>query len=116
MAQEQVDYSNQIAGNLNSKMRDIEEKQRILKDRLMLIGQNLIEIKEKSNQQMLDIKKDIENIKQTMSRLSSFLETVSNEFSKFAKKEDLEILTKQAKMFQPMEFITRKELEHFRKD
>lgn len=116
MAPEQIDYSAQITGNLNSKVRDIEEKQRILKDRLLLIGQNLIEIKEKSTQQMLDVKKDIENIKQTMGRLSSFLETISNEFSKFAKKEDLEILTRQAKMFQPMELVTKKELEHFRKN
>lgn len=116
MAQEQMDYSNQIAGNLNSKVRDIEEKQRVLKDRLMLIGQNLIEIKEKSNQQILDIKKDVENMKQTLGRLSSFLETISNEFSKFAKKEDLEILARQAKMFQPMELVTKKELEHFRKN
>ena len=37
-----------------------------------------------------------------MERLISFLETASSEFSKFAKKEDLEILSKQAKMFQPL--------------
>ncbi len=116
MAPEQVDYSSQIAGNLTSKVRDLEEKQRVLKDRLLLIGQNLIETKEKTTQQILDLKKDVENIKQTMERLSSFLETISNEFSKFAKKEDLEILARQAKMFQPMELVTKKELGHFRKN
>ena len=36
-----------------------------------------------------------------MERMINFLETASSEFSKFAKKEDLEILSKQAKMFQP---------------
>ena len=116
MTPEQVDYSNQSAGNLTSKVRDIEEKQRVMKDRLLLIGQNLIETKEKTTQQVLDIKKDIENIKQTVGRLSSFLETISNEFSKFAKKEDLEILARQAKMFQPMELVTKKELEQFRRN
>jgi len=39
------------------------------------------------------------------------LESLSGEFSKFAKKEDLEILTKQAKMFQPLDFVRRKDLE-----
>jgi len=29
------------------------------------------------------------------------METISGEFSKFARKDDLEILAKQAKMFQP---------------
>jgi hypothetical protein len=86
--------------DINVKLRDLEEKQRILKDRLLLIGKNLIEMKEQQTQETLEIKKDMEIIKQNMERLISFLETASTEFSKFARKEDLEILKKQAKMFQ----------------
>ena len=89
----------------NVRVRDLEEKQRTLKDRLLLIGQNLIEIREKNKEAILEIKKDIEIIKQNMQRLISFLETASAEFQNFARKEDVEILAKQAKMFQP--FKTR---------
>ena len=99
--EEEMNYTGQAFGDINLKLRDLEEKQRILKDRLLLIGQNLLEIKEKSNQDVLGIKKDIEKIKQEMERMINFLETASGEFSKFARKEDLEILSKQAKMFQP---------------
>ncbi len=113
--EEQVDYAGQLVSSLNAKMRDIEDKQRILKDRLLLIGQNLVEIKEKTNQENLKIKKDVETMKQTLDRLSSFLETVSSEFSKFAKKDDLEILIKQAKMFQPLDFATKKDLENIKR-
>jgi hypothetical protein len=108
---EQVDYNAQSIGDANTRLRNVEEKQRILKDQLLLIGQNLIEVKEKTNQKMLDMRKDIELMKQNLDRLSSFLETVSGEFSKFAKKEDLEILTKQAKMFQPLDFVRKRDLE-----
>ena len=111
MAEEQEGYVEQAYIDPILKLRDIEEKQRILKDRLLLVGQNLIETKEKNSQNILDIKKDIEIIKQDMIRIKSFLETASNEFSKFAKKEDLEILTKQAKMFQPLEFVRKSDLE-----
>ncbi len=111
MAAEQVDYAGQLIGDLNSKVRDVEDKQRILKDRLLLIGQNLIEIKESTGQKILEIRKDIETMKHDIDRLSSFLETISGELSKFAKKEDLEILAKQAKMFQPLEFVRKKDLE-----
>ena len=110
MEEEVVDYTN-FLGEMNVKIRDIEEKQRILKDRLLLIGQNLIETKEKNNQKILEIKKEIETIKQNMERTKLFLEAASNEFSKFARKEDLEILSKQAKMFQPLEFVRRSELK-----
>ncbi len=105
---EQADYSN-TSGDLGAKMRDIEDKQRIMKDRLLLIGQNLVEMKDTTNKKILELKKDVEVIKQNIERLSSFLETVSSEFSKFARKEDLEILTKQAKMFQPLEFVRKKD-------
>jgi len=99
--EEEMNYMGQAFGETNLKLRNLEENQRIHKDRLLLIGQNLLETKEKSNQDMLSIKKDIEKIKQEMERMINFLETASSEFSKFAKKEDLEILSKQAKMFQP---------------
>lgn len=101
MEEVQQNYPEQTS-NINLKVRDLEEKQRMLKERLLLIGQNLIEIKEKNNEDILEIKKELEILKQNMERMISFLETASNEFSKFAKKEDLEILAKQAKMFQPL--------------
>ncbi|MCK9595587.1 hypothetical protein M0R19_00150 [Candidatus Pacearchaeota archaeon] len=114
MAQEQVDYA-AMNNDLILKIRDIEAKQRVMKDRLLLVGQNLVEMKENSNVKILEIKKDVEKMKQELEKLSSFLETVSGEFSKFAKKDDLELLTKQAKMFQPMEFVTKEDLEKLRR-
>ena len=101
MPEEINPYTEQSLGQMNAKIRNLEERQRILKDRLLLIGQNLIEMKENTNDKILEIKKDIELLKQNMERMISFLESASSEFSKFAKKEDLEILYKQAKMFQP---------------
>ena len=104
------DYENQYFTETSTKVRDLEEKQRILKDRILLIGQNLIEFKEDSHKIFLEIKKEIEILKHDLERLKSFIETASSEFSKFARKEDLEILSKQAKMFQPLDFLTKKDL------
>ena len=111
MMREEGSYGEQGSWETNTKIRDLEERYRILRDRLLLIGQNLIEIKEKTNEDILKIKKDVEVIKRNMERLVSFLETASAKFSKFARKEDLEILSKQAKMFQPLEFVRKKDLK-----
>ncbi|MFQ5532066.1 MAG: hypothetical protein ACE5ES_05620 [Candidatus Nanoarchaeia archaeon] len=96
------DYNQGGYASSNTQVRDLEEKQRILKDRLLLIGQNLIDIKEKTSADMLQIKKDLELMKQELGKIKAFIELVSGELSKFARKEDLEILAKQAKMFQPL--------------
>jgi hypothetical protein len=106
-----MDYENQYFTETSTKVRDLEEKQRIIKDRILLIGQNLIEMKEEVGSTFLDLKKEIELIKRDIERLKSFFETASVEFSRFARKEDLEILSKQAKMFQPLELVTKADLE-----
>ena len=111
MAEEQIDYQGQFFTEMNTKLRGLEEKQSMLKDRLLLIGQNLIETKEKNSRDTLELKKDMGIIKRNMERLVSFLETASAEFSKFARKEDLEILSKQAKMFRPLEVLRGKSLK-----
>jgi hypothetical protein len=105
------DGENQYFTETSTKVRDLEEKQRIIKDRILLVGQNLIEMKEDIHTTFLDIKKDIEMMKRDIERLKSFFETASGEFSKFAKKEELDVLAKQAKMFQPLELVTRRDLE-----
>ena len=114
MADEQQSYFQGF--NPVTRIRDIEEKQKVLKDRVLLIGKNLIEIREKRNKEFLELKQEIEKIKQDMKRLISFLETASAEFSKFARKEEVEILTKQAKMFQPLDFIKKDELKEILKE
>src|SRR3972149_3002022 len=96
--------------DISVRFRDLEERNKMLKDRLLLIGQNLIETKEKTSSDILEIKQELEVIKKNMERLVSFLETASTEFLKFARKEDFEILSKQAKMFQPLEFVRKKDL------
>lgn len=102
--EQDISYAGQYSSGIN-QLKDLEEKQRILKERILLIGQNLIEVKEKNDERFLEIKKDMEEIKQKIDRISSFIETVSGEFTKFARKDDLEILTKQVRLFQP---FTRK--------
>jgi hypothetical protein len=99
----------------NSGIRYLEEKQRILKDRLILIGQNLLEIKDKSEKEILELKKEMELLRQSNEKIQNFLEKISSQISSFAKKDDLDILKKQAKMFQPLNFLTKHDLEKLKK-
>jgi len=111
----QTEYPPQTYNSSVGGLRDIEDKQRILKDRLLLIGQNLVETKENTQEDLNKMKKDLAILKNSMEKVMNFLENISDEFSKFARKEDLEILAKQAKMFQPLEFATKKDLEKLKR-
>ena len=108
MIEEQGGGDWQFLNDIHVRIRDLDEKHRTLKDRILLIGQNLIEMKEKNDEDLLEIKKNLELMRISIERLTSFLEVASSEFSKFARKEDLEILSKQARMFQPLELRRKK--------
>ena len=57
MADEQYGYQDSYVNEISLKLRDLEEKQQILKDRLMLIGENLVDLREKTTKENLEIKK-----------------------------------------------------------
>lgn len=101
MAEE--DYSYDWFEHLNAKIKDLEEKQKLMKNRLTLIGENLIEEKEKRNNEITEIKKNIKTLMQNVDRMRNFLESLSEELPKFAKKQDLEILAKQSKMLESID-------------
>lgn len=100
MAGEQSNYPN-YGNDLAFRLRDLEEKQRVLKNQILLIGKNLIEIRERNIRDILEIKKETQIMKSSMERLASFLETASEEMQKLARKDDVDILAKQMRMFQP---------------
>ena len=106
---EQEGYSDYASydSQSTSRIKDLEEKQNLLKDRLLLIGHNLIETKEEDSKKITELKKDVEGLKEEIRKMKNFLEMVSEELSKFARREDLEILAKQAKMFKPLDLIKR---------
>jgi predicted nucleic acid-binding Zn-ribbon protein len=101
MVGDMINSQNSYAPDINLKIRDLEEKQRMLQNQFLLIGKNLIEIKDKSSKDIIEIRKDIEIMKRSVERLTSFLDTASEEFPKFARKEDVDIISKQMRMFQP---------------
>ena len=101
MAGEQPNYQ-AYAPDPTLKMQDLEEKQRMMKNQMLLIGQNLVDFREKIGSDIIEIKKEIGTLKDSVGRLLSFFDTASDELSKFARKEDLDIIAKQMRMFQPL--------------
>jgi hypothetical protein len=110
MAGEQTNYPGSYNIDPNLRLRDLEEKQRVLKNQILLIGKNLIDIREKNTHDILEIKKDLDVIKTDIERLASFIDSASDEFSKFARKDDVEILAKQMRMFQRNPNISDQEI------
>ena len=98
-------------GNINTILRDLEEKNRLLKDRTLLIGENLVESKEEILKEITELKNKVKEQEQEINRLKSILESLMEETDNFARKSQLDIIERQLKMFSPLDLARIKDVE-----
>lgn len=96
---------------LSSNIADLEEKNRLMRERVLLIGKNLVESREKNSKDITDLKIAVSEIKEDISKIKAFLLRVSEELEKRARKSEVELLAKQAKMFSPLELVRMEDLK-----
>jgi len=94
-------YTQQFFSEVNTRLRDSEEKQRLLKERLLLIGQNLVDEREKTFKEIQEMKREVLVLKEENLRMKEILKTISDHASQSARKEELMILQRQFDMFKP---------------
>ncbi len=93
-------YSDQQAFvDIGSRIRDMEEKQRILKDRLLLVGKSLIDERDKNFSEIQEMKKIIIKITEENIRMREFIQRMAEQLEKTARKEELMILQRQIDLF-----------------
>ena len=95
-----VEYNPQINQNdysidINTRLRDLEDRLRLLKDRVILIGKSLIDTRDKSFQEIQDMKKSLIKLTEENTRLKSLVERMAEQINNSARKEDLMILQRQ---------------------
>jgi hypothetical protein len=98
------EYSNQYAEqqfftDINTRIRDIEEKQRILKDRMILVSESLIKEREKSFTDINEMKKTVALLLEENKRIKEILKSVGEKLNSTARAEDLMILQRQFDLF-----------------
>lgn len=102
---------NSLLSEFGARLNEVEEKQRIARDRVLLIGENLVSIKQESEERYFELKRSLSEIKLELKNLKQLLYRVVNEIPNFARKSEIEILENQSKIFQPLELTTKKEVE-----
>jgi len=106
-----VDPINSLLAEFGTRLNEVEEKQRLVRDRSLLIGENLITSKEEYENQNSEIKKHMSLMKQEVKTIKQLVHRIVNELPNLARKSELEILENQSKMFQPLELARIKDVE-----
>ena len=85
----------QYFSDVNTRLRDIEERQKLLKDRTLIMGKNLVEEREKSFAEIQEMKKGILNLKEDIVSIKQTIQSLTEHINKTARKEDFDILQRQ---------------------
>lgn len=91
----------QYFSDVNALIRNLEEKQRMLKERTLLIGKNLVEERSKIFEELQDLKRDSLKLKEENLRMKVFIQRMSEQISGLARKEELMMLQRQFNIFKP---------------
>ena len=108
---EQYNPNDALLADIGVKLRDIEEKQNIIKDRVLLIGENLVSEKDEIDQRVLDLKSEIVKITEEIRRIKLAIERIVDDSNNFIRKNEFEILQRQFQMFQPLELARISDVE-----
>ena len=111
---EQTQQQNPVSALLaefSTRLNETEEKQRLVRDRALLIGQNLINSKEDFEKEFFETKKEIMEINSEIKTLKQLVQRIINEIPNLARKSEIEILENQMRIFQPIEFARIKDVE-----
>ena len=116
MAEYQQDPTSALLSEFSTRLNEIEEKQRLIKDRILLVGENLISTKEESLKQEFEVKRQLKQIDVDISSIKQIMRRIVNELPNLTQKSELEILERQIKIFQPLEFARIKDVKDIVKE
>lgn len=89
----------QFFSDVNTRLRDLEEKQRLLKERVLLVGQTFIDERDKNFKEFQDLKKVVSEIKEEVRKMKESLNRMGEQIDSSARREDMMILQRQFDLF-----------------
>ena len=100
-----------LLADFNTRLRDLEERNRLLKDRALLLGKNLIALKEEKSQEIQELKTQTNKIQQEVELIKKLTKSILKETNKFVRRDEILVIERMLKDFQPLEFIREKDVK-----
>ena len=112
MADAQPDTQLQfLLSDLGTRLRDLEERTSSLKERITLMNNNLIELRENIDERLTPVEKQNASISTEIKKLNTNLQSILSEMNNFVRKDEIILVERMLKDFQPLDFVRKKDLE-----
>ena len=105
-----------LMSDFNVRLRDIDERNRLIRERVLLLGKNLISSRQTSEEELSEIKRDNREIKKDVEKIKKTTDSLLSEFNKFVKRDEIILVERMLKDFQPLECMRKKDVKELIKE
>lgn len=99
-----------LLSDFNTRLRDLDERNKLIRERVLLLGKNLISSRSDMEEEIKELKQDNLTIKQELEKIKKTTSALLSEFNKFVKRDELAVVERMLKDFQPLDFVRKKDL------
>ena len=93
---EQQNYGgDQFFSDFNTRLRDLEEKQRLSRDRILLVSESFVKDRDRTFEDVQEMKKKLIVLEEENKSMKGMLLRISEGIDSFARKDELAVLQKQ---------------------
>lgn len=111
MAVQQNNQLDIIFADIGTRMRELEERTSSVRERVLLINTNVLTFKEDMEQRILNLEKTISTLSKDIKKMNEYIKNILSETNNFVRKDEIILVERMLKNFQPLEFVRKKDLE-----
>ena len=101
-----------VLNDLNARIRVLENKYSLFGERLLIINQNMIEEYKKMMRNLKAVEDELKEIKKDVFNVKEIISGLTKEMKFFARKDSLQVLEKYINLWNPMNFVTEKDVDN----
>lgn len=110
MPETDVNTVSALLTDFNTKINDIEERHNLLKEKVLILGQSFLKEQERNNKEIGLIKEELRETRTNIEKIKEGLQHIINESAGFARKEELKIIERYMKLWEPLKFVKEEEV------
>ncbi len=99
-----------LVSDFDARIRILETKYSLVRERMFVINQNMIDEYKKLSEDMHLLQSDLKDLKDTLFEIKETTRQIIKELETFSKKEDVKVLEKYINFWNPLKFVTEKEV------
>ncbi len=100
-----------LLADFSTRMNDLEENMRLLKERVAVVSQTVLRQNDRLNKELIIIKDDISGLRNEIDRMKEAVEHIISESAELARKEELKVLERSMKLFEPLKYATEDDVK-----